>query len=310
MTSTNNSFHIILPPALKKGDTFGLVAPAGSWDNDAFEEGARLISELGFQVRFPHNINKKETYLAGKDSHRSALFNETWQDPEVKALLAVRGGYGSLRILSSIDYNMIKSCPKIFIGFSDITALHTAIFNQTGLVSFHGPMLTTLAASDKKTIRSFFETITRGEIAPIHPSSLQILQKGSTRGILAGGNLTTALHLLATPYEVPWQDKIIFLEDTGEAPYRIDRMLTHLKLAGRLENIRGLLLGSFTHCGDKEIIWKRVSELFEGTNIPIWADFPFGHGNQNMTMPIGLEASMDSSKGQLLFHGPCCRSTF
>ncbi len=309
MNETADPLKQLLPPPLCKGDTIGLVAPAGPWEEEDFARGMGILSDLGFEVKFARSLATKEGYLAGSDEHRSALFHEIWRDPQVKAVLSVRGGYGSLRILESLDYSLIQSCPKIFIGFSDITALHSAIAQKTGLVTFHGPMLTTLGKSDKESVHAFFDMLCRGEIRPIRPLSLEILKPGNASGVLAGGNLTTAVHLLATPYETSWQNKIVFLEDTGEAPYRIDRMLTHLKTAGRLQGIKGLILGSFTNCGDREMIWQRVVQLCRDDNFPVWANFPIGHGVQNMIVPVGLQAHMDSSRGVLSFSGPCCRMT-
>ena len=307
MKETADPGRILLPPALAAGDTIGLVAPAGAWNEDDFTKGVRILSDYGFSVKFPRNFLQNEAYLAGKDSYRTEIFHDAWRDPAIKAILSVRGGYGSLRILDSIDFDLIRACPKPFIGFSDVTALHSAIFENTGLVTFHGPMLTTLAKSDKSSVASFFETLTRGACAPLKPGSVEILKQGIGFGRITGGNLTTSVHLLGTTYEVPWQDKIVFLEDIGEAPYRIDRMLTHLKMAGRFRNVKGLILGAFTGCGDTDLIWERVLELFGDDDFPIWAGFPAGHGTENMIIPMGIEAEMDPSQAQLTFSEPCFR---
>jgi muramoyltetrapeptide carboxypeptidase len=309
MQETAEQATSLFPLSLRKGDTIGLVAPAGPWDEDEFAPGVQILDQYGFKVKIARDLAAKDSYLAGSDQHRTTIFHEIWRDPEVRAVLAVRGGYGSLRILPAIDYNLIRNHPKIFIGFSEITALHCAIFQQTGLITFHGPMVTTLAKHDKESLLSFFETLTSGVCRPITTPSVEILKSGQAAGRLIGGNLTTAVHLLATPFEVSWRDKIVFLEDVGEAPYRIDRMLSHLKLAGRFAGIRGLILGSFTNCGDQEIIWSRVMELFSDESLPIWANFPIGHGKQNMIVPVGSEADMDSSTGTLSFPLPCCRKS-
>lgn len=309
MHETADRTTSLFPPSLRKGDTIGLVAPAGPWDEGEFSRGVQILDQYGFKVKTAPDLAAKDNYLAGPDQHRTAIFQAIWRDPEVRAVLAVRGGYGSLRILPAIDYQLIRLHPKIFIGFSDITALHCAIFQQTGLVTFHGPMVTTLAKHDKQSLLSFFDTITSGACQPIKTPSVEILKPGQAAGRLTGGNLTTAVHLLATPFEVPWQDKIVFLEDVGEAPYRVDRMLTHLKMAGRFAGIRGLILGSFTNCGDQEMIWHRVMELFADETLPVWANFPIGHGKQNMIVPVGSEAVMDSSTGMLSFPAPCCRKS-
>ncbi len=282
----NRHTDIVFPQPIKKGDTIGLVAPAGIWDEELFSQGVRILADFGFKVKFPRNFARKENYLAGSDAYRTEIFHDMWRDPEVAAILAVRGGYGCLRILSGIDYNLIKAHPKPFIGFSDICALHSAIFVKTGLVTFHGPMLTTLGKSDQQSVTSFFHTLTHGSCPPL-TNKVEILKKGNGEGTLVGGNLTTLTHLLGTPYEVSWKNNIIFLEDIGEVPYRIDRLLTHLFMSGRFQGINGLLLGSFTNCGDVELIWERVMELFQDENFPIWANCPLGHDQENMMLPFG-----------------------
>ncbi|RJX33645.1 MAG: LD-carboxypeptidase [Desulfurivibrio sp.] len=307
MQETAEQTPTLLPLSLQKGDTIGLVAPAGPFDEEEFARGVQILDQYGFKLRIPRELATRHNYLAGQDRHRAAIFHEIWRDPEVKAVLAVRGGYGSLRILPAIDYQLLRLQPKILIGFSDITALHCAIFQQTGLVTFHGPMVTTLAKSDRESLLSFFDTITSGSCRPITDQALEILKPGRAAGRLSGGNLTTLVHLLATPFEVSWRDRIVLLEDVGEAPYRIDRMLTQLKMAGRFAGIRGLILGSFTNCGEREMIWARVLELFNEEDLPIWGNFPSGHGNRNMIVPLGSEAVMDSAAATLSFPAPCCR---
>lgn len=303
MNETAETMSSILPPALERGDVIGLIGPSGPWQEEPFRKGVQILTELGFQVTFPRSLLQQEGYLAGSDQHRQDMLTEIWRNPDVKAVMAVRGGYGSLRILADLDYDLIKDQPKILIGFSDVTALLTAVTKHTGLITFHGPMLTTLDTSDRESVHHLFTTLCSRTAQPIKPSDLEILRPGITRGTLAGGNLTTLTHLVSTPYEMPWQDAILFIEDTGEAPYRLDRMLTQLYLSGRLKKIRGLILGSFDNCGNQEEIWARVLTLFQ-EDIPIWANFPTGHGSRNMTLPIGAEAEMDSSTGKLTFTAP------
>ncbi len=287
--------NILSPPTIKKGDTIGMVAPAGSWDEKLFNQGIGILADYGFKVKFPRDFARKEKYLAGSDEYRSEIFHDMWRDPEVAAILAVRGGYGSLRILPHIDYNLIKANPKPFIGFSDISALHSAILEKTGLITFHGPMLTTLGKSNRQSLTSFFHTLTHGSCLPL-TSKVEILKQGNSTGRLTGGNLTTLSHLVATEYEVCWENKIVFLEDIGEAPYRIDRLLTHLFTAGRFKGITGLLLGSFSNCGDVELIWERVIELFQDEIFPIMANCPFGHDQENMMLPFGGKAAITNNE--------------
>ena len=296
----------LLPPGLKKGDTIGLAPLAGPWDVQKFSAGIRFLTDLGFKIRLPPDSGQSFPYLAGSDQYRLDCFHELWRDPEVSAIMAVRGGYGCLRLIDAIDLDLIKKQPKILIGFSDVTVLLNGLYRHTGLITFHGPMLTTLAGMDKESTEKFPSCLTHRETPALRPDRLKILRQGTARGRLLGGNLTILSHLIGTPYEPSLTDSILFIEDIGEQPYRIDRMLTQLKLAGRLEGIYGLILGDFTNCGDIELIWNRILELF-GDQIPIWSNFPVGHGEQNIILPLGIEVEMDSESGSLLFCQPCIR---
>ncbi|MDH3360704.1 MAG: LD-carboxypeptidase [Desulfobulbaceae bacterium] len=303
MTEAN---HNILPPRLKRGDTIGIIAPAGPIrDREEFNAGVRIIKEMGFQVKFDRDIFRQDGYLAGDDKSRADEFNSLWADPEVKALIAARGGYGSLRIVSNINMDLVRHQPKILIGFSDITVLLCAVSKGADMVTFHGPTVSTLGTCDRESATSLFNTISSPRPPePIKPQNIEIITSGNTQGRIMGGNLTNLCNLLGTPFEPDWQQTILFIEDVGEAPYRIDRMLTQLATAGKLADISGLILGDFTDCGDTEIIWQRALEL-TGDKIPVWGNFPVGHGKQNLTLPVGLTAEMDSGSGRLLFNSLC-----
>jgi len=307
-SSPTKSIKQLVPSCIKKGDTIGLVAPAGSIINrQNLVSGINMLEEQGFKVKYNHHIIHTKGYLAGTDEERADEFNSFWADPEVKALIAARGGYGSMRMLHLIKMKQIRKNPRILIGFSDLSALITVIALKTGLVTFHGPVVTTLNSIDKKSLASFFSTLTRGLPQHIKPVALKKLQHGSAKGILLGGNLTILVHMLGTPYEIPWQETILFLEDTGESPYRLDRMLTHLYHAGRLQKIKGLILGSFSDGEKKEdarirkTVEDRVLELLSGYNIPVWANFPVGHGRRNIILPIGIKVEMDANENMLRF---------
>jgi len=212
-----------------------------------------------------------------------------------------------MRMLDLIDMKQIRKNPKILIGFSDLTVLLAAIYKETGLVSYHGPVVTTLASINKQSQTSFFNVLKGNAPDQIKPSRVKILKEGRTKGILLGGNLTTLVHMIATPYEIPWSDAILFIEDIGESPYRLDRLLTHLSRANRLQKIQGLILGTFSDDEKKEkghmkkTVQNRVLDLLAGLDIPIWSDFPVGHGRRNLTLPVGVEAMMDSDAGLLRF---------
>jgi muramoyltetrapeptide carboxypeptidase len=299
--------QIIIPPRLQPGDTIGLITPAGPvHDQEAVRAGINILEEAGFQVKLPVDLEKKE-YLAGSDKARAHQLTEAWHDPEVKAVLAMRGGYGAMRLLPYLDPAELADNPKILAGFSDITILLNEIQRRTGLVTYHTPVLTTLALSDAASQQSFLEMLT-GPTKTIQPPDLQILTGTTAKGHLIGGNLASLSHLLGTPYEPVWRNGILFLEDVGEAPYQIDRMLTQLQASGRLAQLSGLILGTFSDGDEREkewseLIWTRAQEL-TGGRIPLWGNFPVGHGKRNLTLPMGMTAVMDSARGNLEFLNP------
>ena len=296
----------LLPPPLAKGDTLGIFAPAGPIvDQEAFASGVKLLKELGFDLRLQRGLEaRNHGYLAGHDDERAKEIMDLWRDPEVKGLVAARGGYGCLRLLDLLDFGLIATMPKRLIGFSDLTTLHAAILKKTNQLALHGPMVATLAKSDPASVESFVQALTGRLPEAIKPQGLEILRGNNATGPLIGGNLTNLAHLIATPWEPEWQGAILLLEDIGEAPYRIDRLLHHLKSSGRLDQVAGLVLGTFTDCGDEETIWQLALDLTKERRIPVWADFPSGHASRNLTLPLGAEVTLDSNKGTLCLNLP------
>jgi len=299
---------IIFPPPINEGDTIGLVAPAGSLiSRDAFASGVQLLKKKGFKLKFNRKLLNSKGYLAGSDRERADEFNRLWADPDIKAVVAARGGYGSLRMIDQLDMKLIRKNPKIFIGFSDLTVLLNAIRKKTKLVTFHGPVVTTLASIDRQSQKGFFDILTKKIPRLIKPSKIRILKNGKAKGTLFGGNLTTLVHTIGTPYEIPWNDTILFIEDIGESPYRLDRLLTHLEKAGRLKKIKGLIMGSFAGNDGKEstvlhkTVQTRITEILRDREIPVWTHFPTGHGGRNLTLPVGVEVTMDSIGRELHF---------
>lgn len=289
------------PPPLAPGDTIGIFAPAGPVaDPRQCEAGLRLLHQAGFQLRHaPDLLQRRDGYLAGDDAARAAELLALWRDPEVKGLVALRGGYGCLRLLDRLDWELIRRQPKQIIGFSDLTVLHAAILRKSEQITLHGPMVATLGLGDGESVEHFFLALT-GRLPPrLVPKGLEILRPGQARGRLAGGNLACLSHLLGTPYEPLWDNAILLLEDTGEAAYRLDRMLTHLALAGRLARVAAVILGDLGDCENQEEIWQRLLELTADRPIPLWAGFPSGHGRRNLTLPLGCAAELDSQKGEL-----------
>ena len=294
----------LVPARLKPGDTIGIVAPAGPFDTEKFYRGLEVLEAMGFRTSFSDDLFIKKGYLAGSDNHRAELVNRFFADKKIKAIVCARGGFGSLRILPLLDYEAIQKNPKIFVGFSDISALLSALYTKCGLVTFHGPMVTTLGNATQKTRDDLFLAFTTEKNLTIKPRQGLTIKPGKASGPVAGGNLTTLCHLIGTPFEPSFKGHILFLEDKGEASYRIDRLLTQMKIAGCLKGLTGLVLGSFEDCGPINEIFRIVQNTFKGDTIPILAGFDAGHGNSNSTIPMGLEATLDADKHLLLFHAP------
>ncbi len=298
------------PAVLRKGDTIGLFAPAGPLPSaETLSSGCEIIKNMGFKVRYSADIIDKNDYLAGSDKRRIAEFTNLWRDKEVKALIAARGGYGSIRVLTKLDMEEIKNNPKILIGFSDLTVLLNGIQAKTSLVTFHGPMLSTLVRDNKVSPCDLLSIFSEPNLKDIRPNNLQIIRPGQAAGRIMGGNLTNLVHLLGTPYEPDWHNTILILEDINEPAYKIDRMLTQLKLAGRLDAVSGIILGGFLsgnyeEIADMPLVTSRVLELTE-SHIPIWTHFPLSHGTENTVLPVGIGALMDSDNQTLRFTESC-----
>ena len=294
----------IRPPSLKPGDTMGIVAPAGPFDPDKFMKGKAVLESMGFQTIFDDSIFQKNGFLAGTDFQRADQVNHLFADPSVQAIICARGGYGSMRILSLLDFETIQKNPKIFLGFSDISALLSVLYDQCGLVTFHGPLVTTLARATEKTIMAMKTALVSDTSLELISEDGTVIKPGVCSGLMAGGNLTTLCHLVGTPFAPNFKEKILLLEDVGEMPYRIDRMLTQMKLAGCFNDMAGLILGTFKKCGHLNDVVDIVDNIFKDTDIPILAGFDMGHGTHNLTVPMGMRATMDTDKNQLLFHEP------
>jgi len=299
-----NSKKSVKPSRLKPGDTIGIAAPAGPFDRGKFLKGKAVLESAGFRTFFDETIFRKHGFLAGNDLQRADQVNRLFSDPSIQAVICARGGYGSMRILPFLDVKTIRKHPKIFLGFSDISSLLSVIQDWCDLITFHGPVVTTLANAAEETITSLLTVLTSGTTLELTPEKGIIVKPGVASGRMAAGNLTTLCHLVGTPYAPTFNGKILLLEDIGEAPYRIDRMLTQMKLAGCFNGIAGLVLGSFKDCGPLNEIFNVVLRIFEDTDIPILAGFDIGHGKQNFTIPLGLSATLDTDGKQLLFHEP------
>ncbi|MBW1699182.1 MAG: LD-carboxypeptidase [Deltaproteobacteria bacterium] len=294
----------IYPKRLIKGDTIGVVAPASPFDENRFYTGIEVLKAMGFKVVYAQGLFHKDGYLAGSDYHRSVQLQRFFEDDSIKGIICARGGFGSIRVLPYLNFKSIENNPKCFIGFSDITALLSTFFKESALVTFHGPTIMTLATASKKSRDAFLAAVSFAAPIRITTSTGITLQAGVACGRVVGGNLTTLCHLLGTPFQPELDGRILIIEDTGETGYRIDRMLTQMKLSGCLNGIVGLGLGSFRGCGKIEEIYRIVQNIFFDMNIPVLGGLPIGHGRTNLTIPLGAVATLDSVKKELIFHEP------
>jgi muramoyltetrapeptide carboxypeptidase len=293
----------LIPPRLRRGDTIGIVAPASHFDLEKFNTGIAVLESMGFNTSIPEELFNKKDYFAGPDVQRAEMVNRYFADPTIKAIICARGGYGSIRTLSLLDYKIIRENPKIFVGFSDISAVLSTLYLKCGLVTFHGPTITTLGNSDDRTKDSLLSAITSDGKPKINISSCLIIQSGSASGPVLGGNLRTLCHLLGTPFQPDFKGAILFLEDRGESPYKIDRMMSQMKLAGCFNSLAGLIFGNFSDCGDIEEIVRIAEDIFKKDKIPILAELEVGHGKRNLTIPVGLPATIHVDQKLLSFHG-------
>lgn len=297
------------PTRLHKGDSIGLFAPAGPLTAKQLSEGCEIIKKMEFKVKYSDDIIAKKDYLAGPDNRRIDEFKKLWHDKEVKAMIAVRGGFGSIRVLAELDMKEIKNNPKVLVGFSDLTTMINGLQAQTSLVTFHGPMLSTIVRDNDVCACNFLQSLTAENLTDISPQKLIIVRPGQASGRLMGGNLTNLVHLIGTPFEPDWQDTILLLEDINEPAYKIDRMLTQMKLAGRLDKVSGIILGGFLSGKGEEIaemplVTRRVLELTK-SHVPVWSHFPISHGPENCLLPIGINVLMNSDSKTLSFTESC-----
>lgn len=297
----------IKPQTLRPGDTIGIAAPASPFDQQAFDRGVGVLESMGYLVKIPENLFMKRGYIAGSDSDRASQLMKLFEDESVRAVFCARGGFGSMKLLPLLDFEAICAQPKILMGFSDITALLVAIYNRCGMVTFHGPLVTTLKKDSKKTCTALIDAVGSNQPLALKARKAVVLNPGRASGRLVGGNLTCLCHLVGTPYEPRFEGHILFLEDRGEAPYRIDRMLTQLSLGAHLDRVTGVVLGSFQDCGPFEDVYAIVKEAFRHTGVPILAGFDLGHGTDNLTVPVGLEGVLDTEDGSLRFQEPATR---
>jgi muramoyltetrapeptide carboxypeptidase len=317
---TKSKIKKLKPNPLPEGGRIGLVSPASFIEESELKESVENLSSLGFDVNYTEKVLLKNGYLAGTDKERADDLNEMFRNKNIDAIVCTRGGYGCARILDMLDYKAISENPKILIGYSDITALLFAVYSQTGLISFHGPV--GISTFNNFSIDSFVNVLMYGKkkyIAPLAEDDAFnpdpafepfTINSGKAKGILVGGNLSIAVSMIGTKYDVDYKNKILFFEEVGEEPYRIDRMLTQLLVSGKLKSAAGIVLGVFKNCEkrrnnpsfEKTFSLKEVlTDRLGGLGIPVFYGMSFGHVTNKITIPFGIEAEIDADNLSLTF---------
>lgn len=311
---------ILKPKSLAPGDTIAVVSPASPSMTTVYQErGIEAFERLGYRVIISKHANDRHLLFAGKEKVRARDINEAFKDKSVRAIICTRGGCGTSQILPYIDFSLVAKNPKILVGYSDVTALQTAIFNATGLITFYGPMMATDFGKrlTRYTANNFFNIVTETNyvIELKNPRNKKIITlcPGKAEGQLAGGCLSVVVAGLGTEYEIETKDKILFFEDIDEKPHRIDRYLTHLIQAGKLQQAKGIIFGAFTKCeylsrdnyfkfGVKllDVIKQRIAPL----GIPSIYGLQFGHVMNKLTIPFGGHATLDATSCRV-FVEPC-----
>ena len=315
-TATNlDKISRIKPSRLKRGDTIGLITPGSYLDDDGLEKAVKNIESLGLRVALGKNIRADYGYIAGTDEERLQDFHDAFSDQRLAGVWCARGGYGATRLLPKIDYSLIRQNPKVLIGYSDITALLQAVWLRTGLVGFHGPV----GASEltdytrQQVVAQVMDGRTSWTIEKLDYTDerrdetvyqAEVIRPGRAKGVLIGGNLSLLSAMAGTSYSIQAKGRLVFIEDVGEKPYRIDRMLTQLRQSVGLEQAAGIILGIFSGCeadpDDHSLkLIETLRDRLGDFNCPVYYGMPFGHIDDQCSLPVGVEAEFDAGKGTL-----------
>jgi muramoyltetrapeptide carboxypeptidase len=310
--------RLLKPERLQPGDVVGVVAPASAPpDPGAVDRAAAALQRLGFKPKLGRHVRARKGFLAGDDRERAADLMRMFTDRRVRGIVCLRGGYGAARLLDRLNYGDIRRNPKVFAGYSDITTLHCALARRARLVSFHSPMLNEglgaesfPAFSNQSFLRNVCEPQPSGSLCAGYTGrTVRIVRRGVAEGRLMGGNLSVLMTTIGTPVQPQFRGRLLFIEDVGEKPYRLDRMLTHLLNAGLLQQVVGVAVGSTQDCEDPAAAASKeyrqsVADVFKerlGTlGVPVVTGLPFGHQPINATIPVGVRARLDGNAGDLI----------
>jgi muramoyltetrapeptide carboxypeptidase len=307
------------PRALRQGATVGLITPSTYVsDPDRLAMAERTLKYFDLKPKFGKNVRKRNGYLGGSIEERLEDLHSMFADSSVDAVFAIRGGYGSGQLLDRINYDLLRKNPKIFLGYSDITAMHLAIQKRAGLVTFHGPVALSEFSlyTQQHFRRALFDTTPLGAVTnppeanALRPShTLRTIRGGKARGPLVGGNLTLISTTMGTPFEIDTRGRILLIEDIDEQPYSIDRMLTQLRLAGKLDAAAGVVFGECNLCRPRDYkpafdstlsFGEVLDEILGKLRIPVLSGLTFGHTDDQLTLPLGVMATLDADKGELV----------
>jgi len=293
---------ILKPPALPRGATVGIIAPAGPVDEAALQRGVAVLEDADYRVRMGDAVFQHRGLFAGSDANRADDWHAMVRDPEVRAIFCARGGYGSGRLLPLLDATALRRRPKPFVGHSDITFLLGGLLQRAGVVTFHGPMVSQLADAPESAA-ALLEMLSGGPSPRIEVE--QVLREGEAEGVLVGGCLAIVASMCGTDYALETRGRLLFLEDVNEKPYRFDRMLTQLKHAGALDGVAGLVFGETPGCFENEAVTLAdvVLDVCGDTSYPIVAGVPSGHGRGLVTLPFGVRARV-SARNLTLMDSP------
>jgi len=281
--------------SLGPGSSIALVAPSSPFETDLYEKGVQILEAAGYEVISGKSIFKKNSYFAGTDFERLQDLTEAVLDPKIEAIICIRGGYGCGRLLPRIPFSSFSRTPKLFIGHSDITFLHLGLISKAGWTTFHGPNLTGISQEPKRA-RSVLDVLSGKASYEWVFDREQVLRPGISKGPVMGGNLSCLAHLVGTPYMPDMTGTLLLIEDCGEALYRLDRMMNHLKLAGILARLGAILLGEFTDCAENDEICAMVMDLVREYDFPVLHSLPFGHGVRNEVIPFGPPFMLDTNE--------------
>jgi len=291
----------ILPPPLRPGSRIGVVAPAGPIRSAALEEGLAYLREKGFQVVEGRHLLCRHGYLAGTDVQRAADLNRAMADPTLDAIVFARGGYGCGRILEDLDFSPLRTRPKLFLGYSDLTAFYAALMRATGIAGFYGPMVLNFNGAGREfRERALWSALLR--TSGWHRFRLAprgVMREGRAEGKLIGGCLSLLSSLVGTRFDLDTRGAILFWEEVDEEPYKIDRMLNHLRMAGKFRDLRGMVVGRLERCGPRGKtpglpLTEILADHLRGTRFPVVLNFPAGHAPGKVTLPLGLPARLDT----------------